>query len=216
MVTERAARLTSLKYQRQCIEKGEQNLAVRAEEAAKAVTNPLISGVTLRAAWLWKRSSTRAPIASAKDSHAVLHFLRNPIKAHHRPRVAQSAAFPLDDEAPQRVAGVRNQSLASLVRVSPVAVMLVQSRERSLERTACAPKRRSLLPRYLIIERVGDGSRTAAEWDHLQTDIIVTLALVSAPKCRRPRASPLDQRSHVTIDTPAAGSRSRRGPGLRP
>ncbi|MGB6285880.1 MAG: hypothetical protein WBG18_15935, partial [Xanthobacteraceae bacterium] len=79
--------------------------------------------------------------------------------------------------------------------------MLVQSLERSLERTACAPERRSLLPRYLIIEGVGDGRRTAAEWDHLLADIIVALAVVSAPKFRRRRASPLDQRSHVITET---------------
>jgi hypothetical protein len=38
-----------LKYQRQCIEKGEQNLAEGAKEAANAVTNPLICGLNVRA-----------------------------------------------------------------------------------------------------------------------------------------------------------------------
>jgi CheY-like chemotaxis protein len=35
--------------------------------------------------------------------------LRNSIIAHHRSGVTQPAAFPLDDEAPQRIAGIRNQ-----------------------------------------------------------------------------------------------------------
>jgi hypothetical protein len=59
-----------LKYQRQCIEKGEQNLAERAEEAANEVTNTLIlrrehAGDPVMD---W-RPSTPAPIASAKDAH---------------------------------------------------------------------------------------------------------------------------------------------------
>src|ERR1700756_604115 len=48
MVTNAGA-ATSLKYQRQCIEKGEQSLAGWAEEAANEVTNLLICGLTRRA-----------------------------------------------------------------------------------------------------------------------------------------------------------------------
>jgi hypothetical protein len=110
----------------------------------------------------------RATIASAKNPHAILYLLRHSIIAHHCARVAQPAAFPLDDVAPQRVASVRNQFSSGLVRGSPGAVVLAQGRERSLERAAGTPKRRGLLLRDLIIERVGDGRRTAAEGDHFQ------------------------------------------------
>jgi hypothetical protein len=112
-----------LKYQRQCIEKGEQSLAGWAEEAANEVTDPLICGSAGPA--MDGRVSTRAPTARAKDAHAILHLLRNPIIAHYRSWITQPAAFPLDDEAPQRVAGVRNQRPARFVRSSPVAVVLV-------------------------------------------------------------------------------------------
>jgi hypothetical protein len=63
-----------LKYQRQCIEKGEQNLAEQAEEAANEVTNPLICGVKAGGVVMDRRVSTHAPIARAKDTHAILHF----------------------------------------------------------------------------------------------------------------------------------------------
>src|SRR6516164_3004224 len=118
--------------------------------------------------------------ACKKDAHAILHLLRNPIVAHHRSGVTQAAAFPLDDEAPQRIAGIRNQRSPHLGRVLPIAVVLAEGCERSLERAARAPKRRSLLLRYFIIERVCDRCRRAAEWDHLPTDIIVTPPIVTA------------------------------------
>jgi hypothetical protein len=110
----------------------------------------------------------RATIASAENPHAILYLLRHSIIAHHCSRVAQPAAFPLDDETPQHVAGGGNQFSARLVRGSPRAVVLAQGRERSLERAAGAPKRRGLLLRDLIIERIGDGCRMAAEWDHFR------------------------------------------------
>jgi hypothetical protein len=100
--------------------------------------------------------SMRATIASAENPHAILYLLRDSIVPHHRARVAQSAAFPLDDEAPQRVAGVRNQFSSCVVGGSPDAVVLAQARERSLERAAGTPKRGGPLLRDLIIKRVGD------------------------------------------------------------
>jgi hypothetical protein len=63
-----------LKYQRQCIEKGEQNLAEQAEETANKVTNPLICGLNAGGLVMDRQASTRAPIARAKDTHAILHF----------------------------------------------------------------------------------------------------------------------------------------------
>lgn len=110
----------------------------------------------------------RATIPSAKNPHAILYLLRYSIIPHHCARVAKSAAFPLDYETPQRVAGVHNQFSSCLVRGLPGAVVLAQGRERGLQRAAGTPKRRGLLPRDLIIERVGDGCRTAAEGDHFQ------------------------------------------------
>ena len=145
-----------------------------------------------------------------KHAHAILHLLRNPIVAHHRSGVTQPAAFPLDDEAPQRIAGICNQRSPHLGRVSPIAVVLVEGCERSLERAARPPKGRSLLLRYLIIERVG-GRRRTAKWDHLPTDIVVTPPVVSAQT-----GAARSYRCHVTTETPAAASRSRRGPALRP
>jgi len=121
-----------------------------------------------------------APAANAKDSHAILHLLGNLIIAHHCLRIAQSAAFPLDDEAPQRVAGLCNQFSSDRVRDLPVAIVLAQGGERRFERAAGTPKRRGLFLRHLIIERVGNGSRTAAEWDHLQADIVFTAPVVRA------------------------------------
>jgi hypothetical protein len=85
--------------------------------------------------------------ADYTDAHAILHFLRNPVIAHHRARVTQAAAFPLDDEAPQRLARIRDQFSACIVRSLAVPVMLPQSRERSLERPAGAAKRGGLLLR---------------------------------------------------------------------
>jgi|SRR6516225_9932629 len=120
------------------------------------------------------------PTHRTKHAHSVLHLLRNPIVAHHRSGVTQAAAFPLDDEAPQRIAGIRNQRSPHLGRGLPIAVVLAEGCERSLERAARVPKRRSLLLRYFIIERVCDRCRRAAEWDHLPTDIIVTPPIVTA------------------------------------
>jgi hypothetical protein len=65
-----------LKYQRQCIEKGEQNLAEGAKEAANAVTKSLICGLNVRGAPSWPATVTIAPIARANDAHAILHFAR--------------------------------------------------------------------------------------------------------------------------------------------
>lgn len=121
-----------------------------------------------------------APAADAKDSHAILDLLGNLIIAHHCSRIAQSAAFPLDDEAPERLAGLCNQFSTDRVGGLPVAIVLAQGRERSFEPAAGAPKRRSLFLRHLVVERVGDGARTAAEWDHLQADIVFTAAVVRA------------------------------------
>jgi hypothetical protein len=98
------------------------------------------------------------PAASADvtDSHTILNVLWNPVIAHHRPRVAQAATFPLDDKVPQRVARLRNQFSARRVRSSAAAVVLAQGRERSLKRAAGAAKRGGLFLRYFIVECVGD------------------------------------------------------------
>jgi hypothetical protein len=121
-----------------------------------------------------------AGVRNAKNPHAILYLLRYSIIAHHCSRVAQPAAFPLDGEVPQRLAGLGNQSLSCPGSGSAVAVVLAQCRERSFERATGPPKRRSLFLRDLIIERVGDGGRTAAEWDHLQSDIVFARRVVMA------------------------------------
>src|SRR5689334_9454001 len=177
-ITEYSA--TSLKYQRQCIANVEQNLAARPAKAVFEIIHALIRGCS------WRRALAAAA-RNAKNPHAVLDLLGYPIIAHHRSRVAQPAAFPLDGEVPQCLAGLGNQPLSFPGFGSTVAVVLAQCLERSFERATGAPKRRCLLLRDLIIERVGDGGRTAAEWDHLQSDIVFALRVVRAPapKCRR-------------------------------
>jgi len=65
-----------LKYQRQCIEKGEQNLAEGADEATNAVTKPLICRLKVGGGPSWPVTVTIAPIVPASDAHAILHFDR--------------------------------------------------------------------------------------------------------------------------------------------
>src|SRR5262249_55417372 len=68
----------------------------------------------------------------------------------------------------------------------PVAIVFTQGCERGFERAAGAPKRRGLFLRDLIIERVGDGGRAAAERDHLQADIVSMTAAVRQGAIRLP------------------------------
>jgi hypothetical protein len=105
--------------------------------------------------------------ADATDSHAILHVLRNLVIAHDHSRVTQAATFPLNDEVPQRVAGLRNQFSARRIRSLAVAVVLAQGCERFLERAAGAAKRGGLFLRYFIVECVGNRRRTAAEEHHV-------------------------------------------------
>src|SRR5436190_5029070 len=115
MITEYAA--TSLKYQRQCIANGEQNLAPRPAKAIFGIIHRLMRGCS------WRRALAAA-VRNAKNPHAVLYLLGYSIIAHHHSRVAQPAAFPLDGEVPQRLAGLGNQPLSCPGFGSTVAVML--------------------------------------------------------------------------------------------
>lgn len=153
------------------------------------------------------RLAARLASADPGYPHAILYFLRDPVIAHDRPRVMQAAAFALDDKAPQCLACFGDQFSTRRIGDLAVAIVLRQGRESGFERAAGAAKRQSLFLRYFIIERVGDRCGTAAEGDHVEADIIAAEDFVSAPG---------DQRSQVTTETPAAGSRSRCGPGLRP
>ena len=145
---------TALKYQRQCIEKGEQNVAARAKHGRKEGPDGL---------------ATRLASADPGDSHAILHFFGDPVIAHDRARVTQAAAFALDDKAPQGLARCGDQFSTRVIGGLAVPIVRRQRRERGFQRAAGAAKRHGLFLRYFIIERVGDRSGTAAEGDHIES-----------------------------------------------
>ena len=138
------------------------------------------------------RLSTRLPSTVVCRSHAILHLWRHPVIPHDSPRVAQAAAFALDDKAPQRLACFGDQFSTRLTGGLALAIVLTQSRERGFERSAGAAKRGGLFLRYLIIERVGDRCGTAAEGDHVEADIVAAARSVSAvdDQCRQSSALP--------------------------
>jgi hypothetical protein len=156
MVTGRAA--TALKYQRQCIEKGEQNLAVLARHCRKSSRIHycrVFLGRNIKCGC--RRGGSRlSAFAAPTDAHPILHLLRNPVIAHDRPSVTQAAAFPLDDKAPQRLARSGDQFPTRLVGDLEVAVVLTQSGKRSFEGAAGAPECGGLFLRYFIVEGVCD------------------------------------------------------------
>jgi hypothetical protein len=100
-------------------------------------------------------SSARFALRAAKYPDPVLHLLRDPVVAHDRPRIAQAAAFPLNEKAPQSFAGVIDQLGPRLAGSSPIAVIFGQRGQRGFERATRPPERRGLFLRYLIIQRDG-------------------------------------------------------------
>ena len=89
--------------------------------------------------------------------HAVLHFGGDAVFAEHRPRVAQSARLALDDEAPQRIAGVLHQPCALRGGLTMDAVVFQERGERRFDRTAEPAERGCLLLYDLVVER-GDAT----------------------------------------------------------
>ena len=100
-------------------------------------------------------SSARFALRAAKYPDPVLHLLRDPVVAHDRPRIAQAAAFPLNEKAPQSFAGVIDQLGPRLTGGSHIAVIFEQGGQRGFERATRPPERRGLFLRYLIIQRDG-------------------------------------------------------------
>jgi len=157
------------------------------------------------AGWAGGSSAWPAPWA-AKNPHPVLHLLRAPIVAHDRPRVAQAAAFPLDEKAPKSFASVVDQFDPRLAKRSRIAIIFEQRRQRGFERATRPPERGGLFLRYLIVQRDGGGrSGAGTEGRHFSTNN----NRGDDRQCPR-------MRCQVTTETPAAGSSSRRGPGLKP
>jgi hypothetical protein len=115
-------------------------------------------------------SSACSALWAAKYPHPVLHFLRDPIIAHDRARIAQATAFPLDDKAPKSFPGVVDQFGPRLTGRSRIAVIFEQRRQGGFERATRSPERGGLFLRYLIIQRDGGGrSGAGTEGRHLLT-----------------------------------------------
>src|SRR5271154_4771859 len=102
------------------------------------------------------------------DAHAILHFGRDAVVADDRAGVAQPAGFALDDETPQRVARLLDQSRPGLmafgVRSRAASRLIVWSRtvisgecgQRRLERAAQTAERGRLFLCDFVIERDDD------------------------------------------------------------
>src|ERR1700722_13693356 len=156
------------------------------------------------------------PRLAAERAHTVPHFGRNAVLPNDRPLVAKAlvakalvtkaASLPLNDKAPQGVAGLLDQSLPrraggcggvrSLAFTFPVCPIVLRQRgEPRLQRAAKAAQSSGLLLRNFVTERgvlrrTGTGSRrTQRHWR---------------------------ERSHVVSVMPAAGSISRGGPARKP
>jgi len=89
---------------------------------------------------------------SAENSHPILHFLRDAIVAHDRPRVSQATAFALDQEAPKCMAGIPHQFRPRVVGHLPAAVVLGERGKRHFKGAAQSPERGCLFLRYLVVE----------------------------------------------------------------
>ena len=114
--------------------------------------------------------SARSALRAAKYPDPVLHLLRDPIVAHDRPRVAQAAAFPLNEKTPKSFAGVVDQLDPRLASGSHIAVIFEQRGQRGFDRATRPPERRGLFLRYLIIQRDGGGrSGAGTEGRHFTT-----------------------------------------------
>ena len=112
-------------------------------------------------------SSARFALRAAKYPDPVLHLLRDPIVAHDWPRVAQAAAFPLNEKAPKSFGVVVDELGPRLTSGSHIAVIFEQRGQRGFERAARSPECGGLFLRYLIIERDGGGgSRAGTEGWH--------------------------------------------------
>jgi hypothetical protein len=137
----------------------------------------------------WARgSSARSALWAAKNPHPVLYLLRDPIVTHDRPRIAQAAAFALDNKAPKSFPGVVDQLGPRLTGRSRIAIIFEQRRQRGFERATCPPERGGLFLRYLIIQRDGGGrSGVGTEGRHFSTKIIIAVTIVSAAKLRPKR-----------------------------
>jgi hypothetical protein len=115
-------------------------------------------------------SSARSALRAAKYPDPVLHLLRDPIVAHNWPRVAQAAAFPLNEKAPKSFAGVVDQLGPRLTGSSHIAVIFEQRGQRGFERATRPPERGGLFLRYLIVQRDGGGrSGAGTEGRHFST-----------------------------------------------
>ena len=89
---------------------------------------------------------------SAENSHPILHFLRDAIVAHDRPRVSQATAFALDQEAPKCMAGIPHQFRPRFVGPLPAAVVLGERGKRHFKDAAQSPERGCLFLRYFVVE----------------------------------------------------------------
>ena len=108
---------------------------------------------SLRVARPAREGLTTPPTRPAVDSHPVLHVLRNAIVAHDRPRVAQTATFALNHEAPQRVACLLDEFRPCVVGLLLAPIVVGEGGERRFKRASQSPERSRLFLRNLVIER---------------------------------------------------------------
>jgi hypothetical protein len=79
--------------------------------------------------------------------------LRNAVVAHDRPRVAQTATFALNHEAPQRVACFLHELRPCIVGLLLAPIVGGEGGERRFKRASQSPERSCLFLRNLVIER---------------------------------------------------------------
>ena len=114
--------------------------------------------------------SARSALRAAKYPDPVLHLLRDPIVAHDWPRVAQAAAFPLNEKTPKSFAGVVDQLGPRLASGSQIAVIFEQRGQCGFQPATRPPERSGLFLRYFIIQRDGGGrSGAGTEGRHFTT-----------------------------------------------
>jgi hypothetical protein len=108
----------------------------------------------------WKLASQT--VAALKDAHAVLHFLWDAVIAHDRTGIAETTALPLNNKAPERLAGILDEPGPRIASRLLITIMVEQRRQRRFERAAGSTQRSGLFLRDLIIKRSSRGSGAGA------------------------------------------------------
>jgi hypothetical protein len=129
-----------------------------------------------------RRLSTWRRVVSANDPHPVLHLSRNAVVPYNRSRIAQAAAFALNDQAPKRLARSFNEPHPLLAGRPLIAVVFGERCQGCFERAAGAAKGSRLFLRYFVIERDGrrrgrrGGKRTPCPY------LVIDAVVVSAAR----------------------------------